>query len=76
MNNDIYVKVVDSHNREYKLSASKLRVGDKTLAEYVTDIIALNKKLSELKLEYKEDKKSLKELSQKVEDLVTFSMEN
>lgn len=76
MDNQIFIKVVDNSNREFKVSPEQLKVGNKTLKEILNDLSVCKDDITALKEENKKKDKALQELSDKVSQAVSFSMES
>ena len=76
MDNQIFIKVVDHSNREFKVSTEQIKVGNKTLKEILNDLSVCKDDITALKEENKKKDKALQELSDKVSQAVSFSMES
>jgi len=76
MDNQIFIKVVDNSNREFKASPEQIKVGNKTLKEILNDLSVCKDDITALKEENKKKDKALQELSDKVSQAVSFSMES
>ena len=72
----IFIKVVDKNNKEFLISPEKIKVGDKTLLEMLQELLSCKEEILELKEQNKEKDKTLQELSEKVSQAVSFSMES
>lgn len=73
---EIYVKVIDRRNKEFKVSPEQIKVGNKTLKEILNDLSVCKDDITALKEENKKKDKALQELSDKVSQAVSFSMES
>ena len=76
MDKTMFIKVVDKNNKEFLVSPDKIKVGDKTLIEILQDLKTCNGDIETLKNQNKEKDKTLQELSDKVNQAVSFSMES
>jgi len=76
MDKQIFIKVVDCNNKEFKVSPEQIRIGNKTLKEILNDLSVCKDDITALKEENKKKDKALQELSDKVSQAVSFSMES